>query len=133
MVYGSNEEELNSVREGKTSRLLVVNKVNLGDLLPEAEPEQFCVSPPSDPRRCFRAGDERVNENTGKNRCTVLIAFSFHLLPLSLIALSRKNLTPKQNSYKFKDQIVPCGFTGTLEGKHFMLWPWSSPTKAKKI
>ena len=67
-VYGSTEEEATNLRA--SNGLLRAMKHHHGcpmkNLLPALSPNQFCVS--KDPNRpCFVAGDERVNENQGKN------------------------------------------------------------------
>ena len=67
-VYGSTEEEENNLRA--SNGLLRIMEPRHGcpmkSLLPAQLPDQFCVS--KDPNRpCFVAGDERVNENQGKN------------------------------------------------------------------
>lgn len=66
-VYGSSEEEEDNLRapDGSLKIMKPPHGCPLGDLLPAAFPETFCESvDPNTP--CFLAGDERVNENQGR-------------------------------------------------------------------
>lgn len=68
-VYGSDKETAEELRDEEDPRFLATMPYPVSEvdrrcgLLPEAEEEAFCRSPNPMDKPCFRAGDERVNEN----------------------------------------------------------------------
>lgn len=71
-VYGSDKETAESLRDQEDRRFLDVTPVAKAavrqcGLLPEAEKDAFCRSPNPKDKPCYRAGDERVNENQGNS------------------------------------------------------------------
>lgn len=70
-VYGSDKETAEELRDEEDPRFLATMPYPVSEvdrrcgLLPEAEEEAFCRSPNPMDKPCFRAGDERVNENQG--------------------------------------------------------------------
>lgn len=68
-VYGSDKETAEELRDPVDPRFLATTPYPVSDMdrqcgrLPDAELEAFCRSPKPMDKPCFRAGDERVNEN----------------------------------------------------------------------
>lgn len=68
-VYGSDKETAEELRDEEDPRFLATMPYPVSEsdrrcgLLPEAEEEAFCRSPNPMDNPCFKAGDERVNEN----------------------------------------------------------------------
>lgn len=72
MVYGSSLEAAEELRDPENPKLLAIMDPTKSEteqrcaLLPRAGGEAFCRSPNTMDKPCFKAGDERVNENQGK-------------------------------------------------------------------
>ena len=85
-VYGSTKKLADSLRaeNGLLKELPHPDGMGLANLLPPQpkESKEFCPSPDPKKRPCFLSGDERNNENQGKNtRCSVKALTTIKIYP----------------------------------------------------
>ncbi|XP_027042014.1 peroxidasin-like [Pocillopora damicornis] len=94
-VYGSDKETAESLRDQEDRRFLDVTPVAKAavrqcGLLPDAEKDAFCRSPNPKDKPCYRAGDERVNENQALMAMHTLWVREHNRIAKKLIELNPK-------------------------------------------